>query len=916
MQCRTSCRGPDGCRPGFTCDLSRRVCVEETAEVDAGEPGPDGAGPDQGEPDGGEVLQDRDSDRVADEQDVCPDSWDPEQKDTDGDRLGDACDSCPVSADPSGLDQDGDGLGDACDTCPAVSNRAQEDRDGDRVGDACDSCPELASPIQQDGDGDGLGDPCDPCPRFADRELAAEDCPTAREQEPNGAPGAAPSLALPTIVQGLVDPPGGDLFSPAADADLYLVQASPGTILQLELLPQGPGLRPRLTVEDGLAGRVLASWTAEQAGLPLSRQLLLTREGPCLLRVEHAGDAPAEGGGHGYELVMQRRILPPGAYSVPFAEPVSAAQGTLFAQRVRTRARGVLVARLRFDDEDRTGQGTTTLVLGTPRRLLGQAAGGEAMAWVEADQELMLIHDPAPRPAGGGVGGGGAALQALWEVGLLDAPPDPDDGSTGPAIPLPLPGVVDATLGAPRQGVDDRDRWLVSGQAGEPLRFSAEADDGNLLPALLFEGQGASEPLAVTRGGPGASAALEVLLPEDGLYVLDVLDRRNLGGGGEPVGAARQRYRLRSERLRAAAPNLPPPSDTRLRLADWGEMALLRIPASSGRRVLLELSSLGDPLDLAAQALGPGDRGVLARGEGRLVLFPPEHRSYFVAVADRQQQPGITGRFAAATSWALSPQRAEREPNDQPENATVLGMAPLEIRGALDAATGDTVDYFHAQASLGGQLLLRTRAGPGSSLPPRLQLRVLARGLQIGQASGLLPQLGPLPLLHGEQGDLLLEVKLEQPDRTSYIIELDGTACPEIDGVARPAAGELVLDELLAEPTTDSNGDGRFDPRAPEEDRFLELVSLAGEPRDLSGLVILGSGGHRAALPCGIVVGAEQALVVFGGGLPLGHHGGVLRPRLLPGGLLPGLGESVRLWLPGASEPLLEVDPQSARAGV
>jgi Flp pilus assembly protein TadG len=105
---------------------------------------------------------DGDGDGVTDEEDNCPNVYNPAQEDTDGDGVGDACDNCPEVANPDQEDIDDDGVGDACDNCPAVENPDQEDTDGDGVGDACDNCPEVSNPDQADSDDDGVGDACDP----------------------------------------------------------------------------------------------------------------------------------------------------------------------------------------------------------------------------------------------------------------------------------------------------------------------------------------------------------------------------------------------------------------------------------------------------------------------------------------------------------------------------------------------------------------------------------------------------------------------------------------------------------------------------------------------------------------------------------------------------------------------------------
>ncbi len=86
----------------------------------------------------GMMVPDLDGDFVADVDDNCPGSPNPDQADRDADRFGDACDFCPDAATAVNHDEDADTHGDACDFCP-VHPDFQRDGDGDRVGDACDN---------------------------------------------------------------------------------------------------------------------------------------------------------------------------------------------------------------------------------------------------------------------------------------------------------------------------------------------------------------------------------------------------------------------------------------------------------------------------------------------------------------------------------------------------------------------------------------------------------------------------------------------------------------------------------------------------------------------------------------------------------------------------------------------------------
>ena len=89
---------------------------------------------------------DQDGDGVPDAADLCPDDFDPAQRDTDADAAGDACD----------IDDDGDGLPDAVEIA-AGTNPLAPDTDADGRGDGADACPTIA-PADGDADADGCTD--------------------------------------------------------------------------------------------------------------------------------------------------------------------------------------------------------------------------------------------------------------------------------------------------------------------------------------------------------------------------------------------------------------------------------------------------------------------------------------------------------------------------------------------------------------------------------------------------------------------------------------------------------------------------------------------------------------------------------------------------------------------------------------
>jgi hypothetical protein len=118
-------------------------------------------------------ADDRDSDRIADGDDNCPDIANSDQSDLDRDGTGDACELCNST---DATDTDGDGIPNACDGCdntqpddngngvPDVCENPH-DEDGDTIPDVHDNCPSMMNADQADTkegmSGDGVGDVCD-----------------------------------------------------------------------------------------------------------------------------------------------------------------------------------------------------------------------------------------------------------------------------------------------------------------------------------------------------------------------------------------------------------------------------------------------------------------------------------------------------------------------------------------------------------------------------------------------------------------------------------------------------------------------------------------------------------------------------------------------------------------------------------
>jgi hypothetical protein len=108
------------------------------------------------------IRKDSDDDGISNEEDNCPEAYNPDQADIDGDCIGDACDPAPNDPDNPviAVDADSDEISDACDNCPNIPNSSQEDTDRDGIGEACDNCPNTSNSNQDDTDSSGIGNAC------------------------------------------------------------------------------------------------------------------------------------------------------------------------------------------------------------------------------------------------------------------------------------------------------------------------------------------------------------------------------------------------------------------------------------------------------------------------------------------------------------------------------------------------------------------------------------------------------------------------------------------------------------------------------------------------------------------------------------------------------------------------------------
>ncbi len=127
--------------------------------------------------------------------------------------------------------------------------------------------------------------------------------------------------------------------------------------------------------------------------------------------------------------------------------------------------------------------------------------------------------------------------------------------------------------------------------------------------------------------------------------------------------------------------------------------------------------------------------------------------------------------------------------------------------------------------------------------------------------------------------------------------DIYGTFVQEV--AVAPAPGRLVVNEVLARPTTDANQDGSVSSTA---DEFIEIANALNLPVDLTGVTVSTSAGVRHTFPPRTILPPGGFAVVFGGGSPAGLFAGATVQTASAGSLgIADSGDTVTLSLSGVT---------------
>lgn len=108
----------------------------------------------------------------------------------------------------------------------------------------------------------------------------------------------------------------------------------------------------------------------------------------------------------------------------------------------------------------------------------------------------------------------------------------------------------------------------------------------------------------------------------------------------------------------------------------------------------------------------------------------------------------------------------------------------------------------------------------------------------------------------------------DPPVETSSEMTDGGEPSSEQPLLPKPAAGDLVINEVLFDPPTGTTGDANKDgTTSATQDEFVEIVNISAQKLDLSGIVLTVSGSDKFTFPAGIAIEPRGVVVIFGGGM-------------------------------------------------
>ena len=231
--------------------------------------------------------------------------------------------------------------------------------------------------------------------------------------------------------------------------------------------------------------------------------------------------------------------------------------------------------------------------------------------------------------------------------------------------------------------------------------------------------------------------------------------------------------------------------------------------------------------------------------------------------------PHVLGAVAANAGWYTLPTDADPRYHSVPYGLKGSPIAPRDLRrffatnfvvllGDRDTTTAETDELVRGTRE--AQAQGTTRLARGRHYFDLAQAKAKEIGADFEWRLAIVPRVGHDAARMIESAGFFLFAPGEAPCAASRASEALGLVITEI--LADPPAG----------PQGDTNGDGLRDPAG---DEFIEIVNTGKTPVCLSGWALGDAKDpERHVFPLGRALAPGRALVVFGGGVPVGRFGG------------------------------------------
>lgn len=383
---------------------------------------------------------------------------------------------------------------------------------------------------------------------------------------------------------------------------------------------------------------------------------------------------------------------------------------------------------------------------------------------------------------------GTSSLKLLLVDDLPTAADSGNNKSIATAQPVTLPIAIDGV-----SEPESYDYYKIAGKAGQ--RFSAEVVAARLGSTLdpvirLLDATGKRELIySDDEGGIAPDCRLTYKFPADGDYLLEIRDIRYQGSGAH-------RYRLR-----------------------LGDFPILTSPYPTG-------AQLGSQAKLAFAGVSAAEVPAI---DFKAPAEPLLERTWIGA-----KYAGGQGSVFLPLMLSTSPELVEAEPNDKPEQSTVV-MLPTAISGKFETAKDR--DYFQFEGKKGQRYLFR---GVTRSLgsPSDLFLRLFkADGGQVAEAEDSGTAEGALNFTFPEDGIYRLAVEdLHRRGGPQHVYRIE--AAPYQPGFSLQLTDGEKKDQFLETVSAPRGGVFRVRvvcARRDFNDPIELLVQGAGEGVQLSG---------------------------------------------------------------------------------